>query len=130
MCVCVCIYIYILFLSLSLSLSLQLACTASLESVEKCVSGKEERKMEKEHVEDLFFFEIFFLFPPRKNTPPLSLPFIFTRENKGDKTTRTNYVSLPRVLVRLFCWTAQHLCSCTRTLFLSPSLFLCRALSF
>ena len=89
-CVCVCIYIYILFLSLSLSLSLQLACTASLESVEKCVSGKEERKMEKEHVEDLFFFEIFFLFPPRKNTPPSPCPSFLpgkTREIKQHERT-------------------------------------------
>ena len=87
-CVCVCVYIYILFLSLSLSL--QLACTASLESVEKCVSGKEERKMEKEHVEDLFFFEIFFLFPPRKNTPPSPCPSFLpgkTREIKQHERT-------------------------------------------
>ena len=126
-CVCVCVYIYTLplSLSLSLSLSLQLACTASLESVEKCVSGKEERTRGRS-----LLFRDFFSLSTTKKHPHLSLPFIFTRENRGDKTTRTNYVSLPRVLVRLFCWTAQHLCSCTRTLFLSPSLFLCRALSF
>ena len=79
---CVCIYIY----SSSLSLSLFSSRARLLLRVLKNASL--ERK--KEHVEDLFFFEIFFLFPPRKNTPPSPCPSFLpgkTREIKQHERT-------------------------------------------
>ena len=82
--VCVCVYIYILFLSLSLSLF------SSRARLLLRVLKNASHKRKKEHVEDLFFFEIFFLFPPRKNTPPSPCPSFLpgkTREIKQHERT-------------------------------------------